>query len=141
MMLSGIGTPHLVVEAEDVARQLTRAGEQLDLDGKRVLVIIPDGTRTAPIALFFRLLGMTSGQRTAVLDYLVALGTHPPMPAAAIDRLVGMSEVERAAQFPRTKIFNHAWDDPAQLTTIGVIPAVESETLTGGLLRVPFPSR
>ena len=64
---------------------------------KRVLVIIPDGTRTAPIPLFFRLLYEALGGRVSRLDYLIALGTHPPMSDAAIDALVGVSGAERAA--------------------------------------------
>ena len=61
-----------------VRELLARALEPLPLDGKRVLVIIPDGTRTAPIPLMFRLLYEQIGRRVARLDYLIALGTHPP---------------------------------------------------------------
>ena len=57
---------------------LARALDPMPLDGKRVLVIIPDGTRTAPIPLLFRLLYEQVGRRVARLDYLIALGTHPP---------------------------------------------------------------
>jgi nickel-dependent lactate racemase len=61
-----------------------------------VLVLIPDGTRHAPIPLFFRLLYQELGERVARLDYLIALGTHPPMSHAAVDKLVGISADERA---------------------------------------------
>ena len=73
-----------------VAEALATTFEALPLDGKRVLVIIPDSTRTAPIPLIFRLLGETLGQRVSRLDYLIALGTHPPMSVEAVDRLVGV---------------------------------------------------
>ncbi len=138
-MLSSIGAPQMILTPEMVQQQLTLAGEQLTLAGKRVLVIIPDGTRTAPIPLLFRLLAETVGAHTAALDYLIALGTHPPMPAEAIDRLVGMPGPERAARYPRTQIFNHTWDDPTQLATIGTIPADEAAELTDGLLRDAVP--
>ena len=75
------------------------ACESLPVTGKRVLVIIPDGTRTAPIPLFFRLLYEALGSRVSRLDYLIALGTHPPMSDAAIDALVGVSA---RASAPRT---------------------------------------
>ena len=55
-----------------------------------MLVIIPDGTRTAPIPLLFRLLYEQIGRRVARLDYLIALGTHPPMSEEAIEQLVGV---------------------------------------------------
>ena len=66
------------------------------LDGKRVLVIIPDSTRTAPLPLFFRLFHERLWGRVAALDYLVALGTHQPMDEEALNQLVGISAEERA---------------------------------------------
>ena len=40
---------------------------RLDLRGKRVLAIIPDGTRTAPTPLVFRLFGEALGGQAAAL--------------------------------------------------------------------------
>ena len=102
--------------------------------GQRVLAIIPDATRSAPIPLLFRLLCETLGTRAARLDFLIALGTHPPMSAEHIDRLVGVPEAEREARYPRTSVFNHQWDDPDALTTIGTISREETLRLTDGLL-------
>src|SRR5687767_8878278 len=82
--------------SEDQARALLRAAfERWDLSGKRVLVIIPDSTRTAPIPLFFRLLHELLGSQVATLDYLVALGTHSAMSEEALCRLVGVTAEER----------------------------------------------
>src|SRR5690242_1047843 len=53
--------------------------KQHPLAGKRVLVLIPDGTRTAPIPHMFRLLHRELSGRVAALDFLIALGTHRPM--------------------------------------------------------------
>ncbi|HEX9067842.1 MAG TPA: lactate racemase domain-containing protein, partial [Ktedonobacterales bacterium] len=130
---------------EDVREMIASASETLltgaglDPTGKRVLVIIPDSTRTAPIPLMFRLLGEQLGGRVAALDYLIALGTHPPMPPAAIDRLVGLSAAERAARFPTVRIFNHDWANPRALHTIGTISRAEAGDLTGGLLADDVP--
>src|SRR5215469_4778916 len=90
----------LLASADD--ELLTGAG--LDPTHKRVLVIIPDGTRSAPIPLFFRLLYEQFGRRAAQLDYLIALGTHPPMSPAAIDHLVGATEAERVEHYPNVRI-------------------------------------
>jgi nickel-dependent lactate racemase len=84
--------------------------------------------------LYYRLLHELLGARVAALDYLIALGTHPPMSEAAIDRLVGVPAAERAAHTPATRIFNHRWDRPDALHTIGVIPRQEVASLTDGLL-------
>ena len=134
MMLLGKGTATMTLTQNDVHDLVAQACEQLPVDGKRVLVIIPDGTRTAPIPLFFRTLYANLGQRVASLDYLIALGTHPPMNEAEIERLVGASTQERREHYPNVHIFNHQWSNPAMLKTIGTITRQEAEQLTSGLL-------
>lgn len=128
-----------ILSDDDVRTLLARACETLPIDGKRVLVIIPDGTRSAPIPLFFRLLYEQLGKRAARLDYMIALGTHPPMPEEAIDRLVGVAAGERAESYPDVHIFNHTWSQPETLQTIGVIARAEADQLTGGLLADDVP--
>ncbi len=140
-MLLGSGSTTQMLTPDDVHSLLAQTFDPLALDGKRVLVIIPDGTRTAPIPLFFRLLYEQLGPRVACLDYLIALGTHAPMTAEAIDRLVGVSAAERAVSYPKTQIFNHRWDQPEALRTIGVISRQEARQLTDGLLVEEVPVR
>src|SRR5579859_5456246 len=98
--MRGKGSPTELLEEAAAAELLAAECADLPLDGKRVLVLIPDGTRNAPIPLLFRLLYDVLGQRVTRLDYLIALGTHPPMPEAAIDKLVGVSAAERATRYP-----------------------------------------
>ena len=138
-MVIGQGSTTDTLSAESVQDLLARALAPMALDGQRVLVIIPDGTRTAPIPLLFRLLYEQIGRRVARLDYLVALGTHPPMPEDAIDRLVGVSAAERAEHYPNVTVFNHRWDLPEALQTIGVISRAEAARLTDGLLAAEVP--
>lgn len=133
-MLIGRGAPDTVLTDDDVQQVLAEAFDSQPVDGKRVLVIIPDGTRTAPIPLIFRLLYEQIGRRAAQLDYLIALGTHQPMSDQAIERLVGLTMAERAAHYPDVRIFNHRWDLPETLLTIGTISRDEAAQLTDGLL-------
>ncbi len=128
------GSPDQHLGEQEVRDRLAESLAPLALDGRRVLVLIPDGTRHAPIPLLFRLLHEQLGRRVARLDYLIALGTHPPMSAAAIDRLVGVPAAERAASYPNVAVFNHAWDRAGALRTVGTLPAAEVEQLTDGLL-------
>ncbi len=118
-------------EAE--VRGLVRDGlAQLPLDGRRVLVLIPDGTRTMPMPLLFDEIERGLGRRAAALDFLVALGTHHPMSDAQLSALVGR-EV-RAGRTGDRRVFNHRWDDPSAFATLGTIPAQEIQSLTGGRL-------
>ena len=114
-------------------RQVAAAGlAGLSVDGRRVLVLIPDGTRTMPMPLAFDLLEEELGPRVAALDFLVALGTHPPMSDDRLGVLVGREVVDGRAG--ERRVVNHRWDDPASFVTLGTIGAGEIETLTGGLL-------
>src|SRR5579885_1682550 len=138
-MTIGKGSTTAILAVDDIRQLIARAIDPLPLDGRRVLIIIPDGTRTAPIPLFFRLLNEQLGRRVAQLDYLIALGTHPHMSPAAIDRLVGTTADERAQRYPSVRIFNHDWDKPAMLQTIGVVSRAEADELSGGLLADDVP--
>ena len=138
-MLIGQGSTKEALGEGSVAELLARALDPVALDGKRVLVIIPDSTRTAPIPLLFRLLNEQLGPRVAQLHYLIALGTHPPMGEDAIARLVGATADERAEHYPNVTIFNHRWDLPEALRTIGTISREETARLTGGLLAADVP--
>ena len=138
-MYLGKGSTTETLTTEDVQQLIAQACDSLPIDGKRVLVIIPDGTRTAPIPLFFSLLYQQLGRRAAQLDFLIALGTHPPMSKEAIDRLVGVPAHERAERYPNVQIFNHHWAQPEMLETIGVISRQEAERLTNGLLVEEVP--
>jgi nickel-dependent lactate racemase len=122
----------------DEVRQIVREGvDSLAVDGKRVLIIIPDGTRTMPTPLMFGLFEELLAPRAATLDYLVALGTHQPMSDAQLGKLLGRPV--RNGQVGKTHIFNHHWDDPTTFVTLGVIPASEIGEITGGLMAQDVP--
>ena len=133
-MVLGKGSTTELLQVDDLRTLLAQAFEGRSLANKRLLVIIPDGTRTAPLPLMFRLLYEQLGDQVARLDYLVALGTHQPMSDEALDRLIGVSASERAQAYPNVRIFNHQWAQPGALETIGTITRQEAEELTGGLL-------
>jgi nickel-dependent lactate racemase len=110
---------------------------RLPLDGRRVLVLIPDGTRTMPMPLMFDALERDLLPRVAALDYLVALGTHSPMDDARLGALVGRQVLDGRAG--RSRIFNHDWSDPATFAHLGTIPAREIAELTNGRLSEDVP--
>src|SRR5258708_11243836 len=96
--MHGKGSTTELLEDAAAAELLAAACADLPLDGNRVLVLIPDGTRNAPIPLLFRLLDEVLGKRVIRLYYLIALGTHPPMSHTPIDNLVGVAASERATR-------------------------------------------
>lgn len=106
---------------------------------KRVLLIVPDGTRTAPIGLLFKTLHAHLGTVTRAFDILVALGTHPPMSEPAICERLEISAEERRRVYAGVRFFNHAWDDPAALKQVGTLAAREISELTNGRFALEVP--
>jgi nickel-dependent lactate racemase len=113
----------------------------LRLERKRVLVIVPDNTRTMPVPLFFRLINQHLGGVAKKLDFLIALGTHPPLSEAELLKHFAITSAERSEKYAQVGLFNHAWKDPASLTTLGVIPAREMAVLTEGRMAMDVEVR
>lgn len=118
----------------EIRALMSAALERTDIDRQRVLIIIPDRTRTAPIPLMFRLFFELLRRRVKRLDYLIALGTHKPLSEIAINQLIGVTSDERAGRYGDVGVFNHRWDRPETLVSLGEISAAEVEELTGGLV-------
>lgn len=130
----GHGNSEIQLTEEQIRELLSQAFTTWDLAAARLLVIIPDGTRSGPIAQFFRLFHELLWERVSALDYLIALGTHPPLSEAAVHRLLGVSPAEMSDRYAGVQVFNHRWDDPGIFHTLGVISATETQALTDGLL-------
>lgn len=121
--------------SEDEVRELIRTAlEKEDIDDKRVLIIIPDRTRTAPIPMMFRLFFELLNGRVSQLDYLIALGTHKSLSEDSINQLIGVTADERAGRYGNVGVFNHRWDLPETFVSLGEISADEVEELSGGLM-------
>ena len=133
-LITGQGSTERYLQDDEIEGLTVEALEQLDWEGKRVLVIIPDATRTAPIARFFRLFHRELWGRVAALDYLVALGTHHPMSDEALRHLVGITAEEHQQKYSGVRLMNHRWDLPETLVSRGTIPAKEVRALSNGML-------
>jgi nickel-dependent lactate racemase len=118
-------------------RQIVRDALAGVRPGTRVLAVIPDKTRDDNTDLLFPMVSQElAAHRAGCLDALVAQGTHPPMTDAEKRAKIGAS----AAHLPLFgEVFDHSWDDPAHLTSLGTLTAEEVSRLTGGLMRQDVP--
>jgi len=97
---------------------------------QKVLVLIPDHTRSVPLPALFRMVVEILADARQ-LDFMVALGTHPALPEESLLRLVGITPQERAGIYAKIGLFNHAWDDPNTLITLGVMVQDEVKQIAG----------
>jgi len=124
---------------DDIRQVVEKTLADLPLSGKKVLTIIPDHTRSGPTGLFFRLIADTLKGRAAKRDFLIALGTHPPMSEEKIAELLRISPADRARQYGDVQVFNHLWNDPAALAEVGTLSRAKVEELSNGMLSMEVP--
>jgi len=114
------------------------------LDGRfarqKVLVLIPDHTRSLPLAFLFRAI-VEILHDTRQLDFMVALGTHPALSEEALNKMVGITAEERLTTFKHIGLLNHAWDNPSALTTLGVMEQDEIKAIAGERWHPSLPER
>ena len=127
------------VSPEQVAAVVAKTCPAEGYRGKRVLLIVPDGTRTAPVGLVFKTLFAQIGSSASAMDVLIALGTHQPMSEEAICERLEISLAERRGAYAKVKFFNHEWNNPAALKNIGIIPSKDISELSGGLFSMDVP--
>ena len=135
---------------------------------QKVLVLIPDHTRSLPLPFLFRAL-VEILHDARQLDFMVALGTHPALTDDQLNQLVGITSdecISLAAMkgfgqtrvpnrvsvsplqnplpyptYPPVQLLNHAWDDPATLTSIGVIEQDQIKQIAGDRWHSSLPER
>lgn len=136
-MVIGSGSADQFLSTERIGEIVEQAATAVPIAGKRVLVIIPDSTRTMPMPTMFSLLQKWLLPRAKAVDYLVALGTHPLMTDAQLTKLVGQSVVN--GKSAETYVFNHHWENPETFVHLGTIPASEIREITKGMLAQDVP--
>ena len=136
-MVFGKGFTDRELTEEDVRQIVSETFGAMSLTGKKVLVIIPDHSRTAPIDFMFKVVYEALADQVAQLDFLIALGTHPPMSDEMINKRVGISMAERHSRYAKARFFNHYWNDPNALTCIGSLSSDEVSELSEGRLNDP----
>ena len=136
-MTLGSGSTGRFLTTDEIGSIIEQAAASLALDGKRVLIVIPDGTRTMPMPLLFDLFQKILRPRAKAVDYLVALGTHPWMSDEELSRMVGRKVA--GGMIGETHIFNHHWEKRETFAHLGTIPADTIREITGGLMSQDVP--
>lgn len=126
--------------SEETIRSRLRSGLGKRFAHQKVLVLIPDHTRSVPLPALFRMAVDILNDARQV-DFMVALGTHPGLSEESLLQLVGISAEERRARFGNIGLFNHRWNDPAQLAVLGVMEQDEIQQIAGPLWHPSLPEK
>jgi len=132
----GNGYEDRPMENSEAVKLIKEALSKDDWTGKRVLLILPDLTRSAPIPLLYKTIYRELEDEVACLDGLIALGTHQPLTEDKIFMRLGITEDDYYSFYSeKSRFFNHIWNNKSQLIKIGTIPADEVEKITEGRLK------
>jgi nickel-dependent lactate racemase len=128
----GKGSPDLRLSPNELREILDQTLLRI-APGARVLAIIPDKTRDDNTDLLFPFAAeILSARQVEQFDALVAQGTHGPMTEAEKRSKIGLTNQPASSVFGQ--VFDHQWDKPEELTTIGELSADEVTRLTNGLI-------
>jgi nickel-dependent lactate racemase len=131
----GIGSPDLDLSPAELREILEQTLLRI-APGARVLAIIPDKTRDDNTDILFPFAAeILATRQVAQFDALVAQGTHGPMTDEEKRSKIGFSDGKSAPALGQ--IFDHEWNVPDELTTIGELSAAEVVRLTNGLISDP----
>jgi len=133
--MRGMGLPGVGLSEAEVREVCAAEVAEWNLPGKRVLAIVPDNTRTAPLDMMFRVMHELLSPEVSAFDVLIALGTHPPMSDAAINQRLGITEQDRRDRYSKTRFFNHHWDNPSQLVSVGELSEEDVDRISRGRMR------
>jgi nickel-dependent lactate racemase len=131
LTIGGVGA-HLT--PAEVTEFVLAALAGADLDGKRVCLVVPDGTRTCPLPLLLRATHQALAGRVAGVTVVIALGTHQGMSEEHLAAHLGYPPGASGEVYPDWEIINHESWRPETFTSLGVIGAERLAELTGGLM-------
>ena len=137
--LSLTAAPGMYLNSAQARELIAQACPAKDYKDKKVLLIVPDATRTCPLGILFAGLFDQIGTATRAFDVMIALGTHQPMSEEAICERLEISLEERRAKYGSVRFFNHEWDNDAALRKIGDLTLDDTRALTDGLLEMEVP--
>ncbi len=123
------------VANEQAREAISEFFAQNDYAGKKILLIIPDNTRSGPIGRIFQIIFDVLADKVKALDCLVALGTHQPMSEEQFCERLGITAEQRRNKYTTVNFFNHDWQNPQTFTSVGKISADEIEQISDGLFR------
>jgi nickel-dependent lactate racemase len=139
MIYSKAISPQGVLLSNEQVLDTLHKGIEGRFNGQRVLVLIPDHTRSLPLPFLFRAL-VNVLHDAKQLDFMVALGTHPPLSSDSINKLVGITTEERVSIFKHIGLFNHEWRNPDALVSLGIISSDEIKQIAGYHWHVSLPN-
>ncbi|MEW6355509.1 MAG: lactate racemase domain-containing protein [Planctomycetota bacterium] len=138
-MAVGLGYEDRYLTEDEARETIARGLAQEKWDGKKVVALIPDHTRSGPIGMVIKMVYDAIGKQCKLFDCLVALGTHPPMPEDKILERCELTRKEWRTKYKKMRFFNHHWDKPETFAEVGKFTEDMIEEISEGRMREEVP--
>lgn len=127
-----------ILDFASVSSYITKALDSIPTEGKRIVLVLPDATRSCPMPTLLPEIYRALENKAASLTALIALGTHAAMKEDEIDRFfAGTTTVKKL--YPQMNFVNHAWWNPEQFSSIGTISAAHIREISMGRMDCEVP--
>ncbi|MFW5470841.1 lactate racemase domain-containing protein [Knoellia sp. CPCC 206435] len=134
-----LGDEHGVLATEEVTAFIAEQLGKVDVDGRSVCIVVPDGTRTCPLPMLMKAVHTALHGRASRMTTLIALGTHQPMSEEALAAHLGYEAGALEETYPGMRVVNHEWWDESTFADLGTIPASRLAELSEGRLTMDVP--
>jgi len=131
-MYYGWGSQDSFLSESEVTDIILNVIPPSSVNGKKILVLTPDRTRTFPHGMFIRIFVKAYGRIAKKIDFMVALGTHRILTDRELEELFEVSEF-RALLTDRVSFLNHRWDVVSTFKKIGYLGEDEIRSFTEGI--------
>ncbi len=138
-MICAQSAPSGTLSCDDIQQQLTRFAESMPRHGGRILLIVPDLTRTAPVDVVYKSIYPILAKDFQAIDVMVALGTHQPLSEAQICQRLGITVEQHQQLYNKSRFMNHCFDDTSELKLVGRFTEEQVWDISGGLMREEVP--
>jgi nickel-dependent lactate racemase len=130
-IIGGVGVR---LEVAEVTGFVQKALAGANLDGKRICLVVPDGTRTCPLPMLLQAAREELAGRAQEVTVVIALGTHQGMTEEHLASHLGYRPGQAGDTYPGWRILNHEFWRAETFTSLGTIGADRLTELTDGLM-------
>jgi lactate racemase len=139
--VASLGGPGEVLDEATVRAFVVEQLAGVDLDGRSLCVIVPDGTRSCPLPLLVGAVHEAAHGRATRITVLIALGTHQAMSETDLARHLGYPLGALEKVYPGATVVNHEWWLEETFVSVGTISADRLAELSEGRLVRPVDVR
>lgn len=136
---SALGSHDGFLADDAIKMQLESIIKSIEIKDKRVVLIVPDSTRSCPLPKLLPILHSKLNGVATETNVLIALGTHAAMNEEEINNFFAGYGNNVKTEYPGFNFINHEWWKPETFSNLGTIPSTRIRELSYGRIEKDVP--